>query len=182
MPYPIVNLLESIHYISKISISSLYWCSGYELPCISKSRQHLLYLISFFISSFHFFLPHSVFLSFYFLFFVFFWGGGSDLRGRSPVAHRGINVCPSVYSSIHPSICPPPRPQISSLRPQHSPLRLQTALLGLMWLLRPHISPLRPDIVLLGALMQLSLASNMPFQAWHLSPLRQRGRMSLCFL
>ena len=32
MPYPIVNPLESIHYTSKISVPSLYWCSGYELP------------------------------------------------------------------------------------------------------------------------------------------------------
>ena len=43
MPYPIVNPLGSIHYISKISVPSLYWCSGYELPRISKSRRHLLY-------------------------------------------------------------------------------------------------------------------------------------------
>ena len=32
MPYPIVNPLGSIHYTSKISVPSLYWCSGYELP------------------------------------------------------------------------------------------------------------------------------------------------------
>ena len=43
MPYPIVNPLGTIHYISEISIPSLYWCSGYELPRISKSRRHLLY-------------------------------------------------------------------------------------------------------------------------------------------
>ena len=34
MPYPIVNPLRSIHYTSKISVPSLYWCSGYELPVI----------------------------------------------------------------------------------------------------------------------------------------------------
>ena len=43
MPYPIVNPLGSIHYTSKISVPSLYWCWGYELPRISKSRRHLLY-------------------------------------------------------------------------------------------------------------------------------------------
>ena len=43
MPYLIVNPLGSIHYNSKISIPSLYWCLGYELPRISKSRRHLLY-------------------------------------------------------------------------------------------------------------------------------------------
>ena len=42
MPYPIVSPLGSIYYISKISVPSLYWCSGYELPRISKSRRHLL--------------------------------------------------------------------------------------------------------------------------------------------
>ena len=41
MPYPIVNPLGSIHYISKKSVPSLYWYSGYELPCISKSRRTL---------------------------------------------------------------------------------------------------------------------------------------------
>ena len=44
MPYPIVNPLGSIHYTSKISVPSLYWCWGYELPRISKSRRHLLYI------------------------------------------------------------------------------------------------------------------------------------------
>ena len=48
MPYPIVNPLGSIHYTSKISVPSLYWCSDYELPRISKSRRHLLYLLAFF--------------------------------------------------------------------------------------------------------------------------------------
>ena len=45
MPYPIVNPLGFIHYTSKISAPSLNWYSGYEIPRISKSRRHLLYLI-----------------------------------------------------------------------------------------------------------------------------------------
>ena len=44
IPYPIVNPLGSIYYTNKISVPSLYWCCGYELPRISKSRRHLLYL------------------------------------------------------------------------------------------------------------------------------------------
>ena len=32
MPYPIVNPSGSIYYTSKISATSLYWYSGYELP------------------------------------------------------------------------------------------------------------------------------------------------------
>ena len=47
MPYPIVNPLGSMHYTSKISVPSLYWCSDYELPRTSKSRRHPLLLDNF---------------------------------------------------------------------------------------------------------------------------------------
>ena len=63
MPFPIVNPLGLIHYTSKISAPSLYWYSSYELPFISKSRQHLLYVPTFLYSNSEMFIRFSLFFA-----------------------------------------------------------------------------------------------------------------------